>query len=233
VRAATGGDVLAVLPRRRALRRLGAVLVDPVGAATVLELRRTLPSRPVGDGRAACIVAVTSPGQGDGRSTVALLLAQAASAAGRVLLVDADVSRPALSYALELEERQGLMEALATEGPLAPFVHAGPVPGVDVLPSRSGGRPPETAALRGLARRGDYAVIVLDGPPLVVGGAMPPDTRAVLEAAGAVVLAVRGRGDRRRLAVAASLLAGGPAALVGSVLVGTPPRAARPGRGTA
>jgi len=226
VRAATGAEVLGVLPWRRSLRRPGAVVADGTGAQVVRELALALPSGT--GGPAPCVYAVLSCRPGDGRTTVALLLAQAAACRGSVLLVDADASRPALSYLLGLEDKPGLLQAVGSDRPLAPFIHRGPVPGVDVLGFGPGGEAPAGDALRRLALRSGYGAVVLDGPPLLgTDGTVGDDTRSVLEAADMAVLAARpGRSGAAPLRVAATLLAGARVPLAGSVLVATRPRLA-------
>lgn len=57
---------------------------------------------------------VSSPSSGDGKTTVALYLAQAAAAMGqRVLLVDADLRNPEIANRLEVSDVQGLTELVA------------------------------------------------------------------------------------------------------------------------
>ncbi|MCL1467686.1 GumC family protein [Argonema galeatum] len=59
---------------------------------------------------------ISSAGPGDGKSTVALHLAQTAAAIGqRVLLVDADLRRPKLHKMMDLPNVRGLSDAIATD----------------------------------------------------------------------------------------------------------------------
>jgi polysaccharide biosynthesis transport protein len=61
-------------------------------------------------------VMITSPEQGDGKSTIALQLAMTAAAMGRrVLLVDADLRYPRIHELLELPNHQGLSNLLRGE----------------------------------------------------------------------------------------------------------------------
>jgi capsular exopolysaccharide synthesis family protein len=61
-------------------------------------------------------VVITSPGQEDGKTTVAVRLAQSAARAGRnVILVDADLRRPQIGPRLHMQATQGLGTVLAGE----------------------------------------------------------------------------------------------------------------------
>jgi polysaccharide biosynthesis transport protein len=62
-------------------------------------------------------IVVTSPGQEDGKTTVAVRLAQSAARAGRrVILVDADLRRPQIAQRLHMPTGAGLGPVLAGEG---------------------------------------------------------------------------------------------------------------------
>jgi capsular exopolysaccharide synthesis family protein len=64
-------------------------------------------------------VVITSPGQEDGKTTVAVRLAQSAARAGRnVILVDADLRRPQIGPRLHIESSGGLGAVLAGEADL-------------------------------------------------------------------------------------------------------------------
>jgi len=127
--------------------------------------------------RDLCIVAVTSPGVGDGKTTTAINLAGALAQASdaRVLLVDADLRRPSVARLLALgaSDGPGLVNAildptLALERvarPRPPFnisvIPAGQVPPspYEVLKSPRLGELLEEARLR-------YDYVVVDAPPL-------------------------------------------------------------------
>jgi capsular exopolysaccharide synthesis family protein len=64
-------------------------------------------------------VVITSPGQEDGKTTVAVRLAQSAARAGRnVILVDADLRRPQIGPRLGVHNSEGLGAVLAREADL-------------------------------------------------------------------------------------------------------------------
>src|SRR5437867_2891569 len=131
------------------------------------------------------IVAITSPGVGDGKTTTAINLAGALaqSADSRVLLIDIDLRRPAVTRQLGLNgSKRSLVDALLHSGLaledaveyLAPF-------NLSVMPA---GRPvvapyellksPRLEALLDEARR-RYDYVLLDTPPFVP----VPDCRVI------------------------------------------------------
>jgi capsular exopolysaccharide synthesis family protein len=123
------------------------------------------------------IVAVSSPGVGDGKTTTAINLAGTLAQAhdARVLLVDADLRRPAVANLLALDgsDAPGLVNAILDPSltlarvarPLPPFnlsvIPAGQVPPspYEVLKS------PRLGELLEEARR-EYDYVVVDAPPL-------------------------------------------------------------------
>ena len=131
----------------------------------------------LGQGRGAQVIAVTSPAAGDGKTVTAINLAGtlARGSEGRVLLIDADLRRPAVATQLAMEGVvKGLTDALTDERTtleevttvLAPFnlavVPAGTGHGAVHQMLRS------TRLERLLAEaRARYDFIVLDTPPLL------------------------------------------------------------------
>ena len=123
------------------------------------------------------IVAVSSPGVGDGKSTTAINLAGALAQApdARVLLVDADLRRPAVATLLGLggSDGPGLVNAILDPAvtleqvarPCSPF-------NLSVIPA--GQAPPSPYEVLKSPRRGEllqearrhYDYIVMDAPPL-------------------------------------------------------------------
>jgi len=123
------------------------------------------------------VIAVTSPGVGDGKTTIAINLAGALaqSADPRVLLVELDLRRPTLARQLGLgRARRSLVDALVNPGlTLEEIVEHLPRFNLSVLPAgEPAGAPyellgsPRLEALLSEARR-RYDYIVVDTPPFV------------------------------------------------------------------
>jgi len=168
------------------------------------------------------VVAVTSPGVGDGKTTTAINLAGtlAQSADARVLLVDTDLRRPAVARQLGLSDSKGsLVEALldtrlTLEDTVKPLDHFN----LSVLPA---GKPavapyellksPRLEVLFDEARqRFDY--IVLDTPPFLP----VPDCRVIAKYVDGFLTVVAAHRTRRgELAKALDLM--DPAKVVGLV----------------
>jgi capsular exopolysaccharide synthesis family protein len=153
------------------------------------------------------VVAITSPGLGEGRTTTAANLALTAAQEGRsAILVEADLRRPSLSRLLGLAPRPGLLEVLAGTAELGQAVarfsglavlcagEAREEPGGDAA-----GRSPRAAGVMD-ALRAAYDHVYLDAPPAM---AFADGDRLVAEA-DAVVLVVRA-GITPRKAIRAAL----------------------------
>ncbi|WP_107766531.1 polysaccharide biosynthesis tyrosine autokinase [Nocardioides terrigena] len=119
-------------------------------------------------------IVVTSPKQGDGKSTVAANLAAAIALSGQpVTLVDCDLRRPNVSRSLGLDDTVGLTDVLAGRVQLVDAVQEHPeITGLSVL--TSGSRPPNPSEILGSqAMRGVVAdlarvgMVVMDAPPLL------------------------------------------------------------------
>lgn len=149
---------------------------------------------------AVATIVVTSPGVGEGKTTLAANLAIAAAKSGNsVILVDADLRRPGLPRALGIDLAEGLTNVLAGGMPLDALLRttqignlrvlgSGPVPPnpVELLSSEAMQR--LLGELRKLA-----AVVIIDTPPLL----LVPDAQILSRQADGVVLIVRmGRTSR-------------------------------------
>jgi capsular exopolysaccharide synthesis family protein len=124
-------------------------------------------------------LAITSGGEGEGKTTTVVQLAVASAEVGlRVAILEADLRRPALQQRLLPNVtdplRPGLSNYLVEDLPLADVIHSTGLPGVNLIPS--GPIPPSPAALlethrahgvvRELLRQHD--VVLVDCPPLNV-----------------------------------------------------------------
>jgi capsular exopolysaccharide synthesis family protein len=120
------------------------------------------------------VIVVASSVRGEGKSTVAISLAQAFAQMEKVLLVDADLRHPSIGKALELPgHRPGLSELLAGDTQLDKCVVHNKDYTLDVL--SSGFVPPEPLKLLSSQRlvnalmvlRRHYDRIIIDTPPIL------------------------------------------------------------------
>ncbi len=210
--------------------RGGAALValhDPASPATdEYRLLRTTLGLGAGPERAATarVLAVTGATPGSGASTVAANLAAVTARSGaRVVLVDANLRRPALHAAFDLPDGAGLSTALrdgddptillqTTAAPGLRLLTAGPAAAaIDLLDSMR--MQAALATLRGVAD-----LVVVD-----TGTATLPEAAALARLAdGTLLVAAQGVGDKATLATVADRLrlAGGSLAGVVVTFVG-------------
>ncbi len=152
------------------------------------------------------VVAVTSAGRGEGRTTTAANLALTAAQEGRTaVLVEADLRRPSIAALLGLAPRAGLADVLEGTAELGQAVVR--VGGLSVLcagaardPGAALRSPRAPAVMEQL--RAAYELVVLDAPPALALA----DGDRVASAADAALLVVRARATPRevvRLAIEA------------------------------
>jgi capsular exopolysaccharide synthesis family protein len=118
------------------------------------------------------LLAVTSPGPRDGKTTTAISLAITMAQAGsRVLLLDADMRRPRIHKSFGITSEKGVSNAIMGDSKLKDLVVHSEIPNLDVLPC--GPIPPNPAELLHTDRfrellaelRNTYDKVVLDAPP--------------------------------------------------------------------
>lgn len=151
------------------------------------------------------VVTVSSPGSGDGKSFVSLLLARTFAMTGRrTLLIDGDNRRGHLHRTLGASRRPGLSELLEGKASIADAIVRPANESFDLLPT---GTPrvnaPELLAGTEMSRlmmelRGRYEAIIVDSPPL--GAGVDPIVLASLS--GTLALVLRNGVTDRELAVA-------------------------------
>jgi len=124
------------------------------------------------------ILLVSSPGPGEGKSTILCNLAISFGAAGkRVVAIDGDMRRPSVHSLFSTVPREpGLSNYLAAidQTDARGILHASEHEGVSIIPS--GPTPPNSAELLGSPRmstllnglRDEFDVIFVDSPPLLV-----------------------------------------------------------------
>jgi capsular exopolysaccharide synthesis family protein len=118
---------------------------------------------------------ISSAAPDDGKSTVALYLAQAAAGMGqRVLLVETDLRRPSLQYRLDLSEVRGLTDVMAGKICLKDAIQRLPLDeNLFVLPAGSIAHDPTRVLASQSMReiidqlRSMFNLIIYDAPPLV------------------------------------------------------------------
>jgi polysaccharide biosynthesis transport protein len=138
---------------------------------------------------------ITSTQPQEGKTTISTNLALSMARMGRrVLLVDADIRRPAVHRALKLDARLGLVDYLAGRAEWRALLHRSVMNGLDVLPA---GRPPtDPADLLSSGRMkqlmdvayAEYDVVILDSPALFINA---PDARILAPLVEATVLVIR------------------------------------------
>src|SRR5437016_1400139 len=215
-----GLSVLGIVPRcGRAIDKKG-----PESADAAVEAFRSIRLN-VGNAHGApgpLVVAVTSPGSGDGKSFVCSNLALAfAHANHRTLLVDADLRRGALHRLLQLRRQPGLTDVLSAAASPERVLQTTTHPSLDFL--ASGSRRGDAPELLGSARMADfmtrlrssYGVIVVDTPPLGAG----VDALVLASLAGSLLMVLRlGKTDRELAEVKIDLLRQSPVRVLGAVL---------------
>jgi capsular exopolysaccharide synthesis family protein len=149
---------------------------DAPGAEAYRSLRNLVER--MAEGRSSLVLAITSPGPGDGKTTTAINLAAALAEdeRGRVLLVDADLRRSGVTagFGLRVGERKGLTDRVDS-GALSLDDVAVPSPrrGLDLLLTGSPTRRPyevlQSEAMNALVEdcRRRYRFVVVDAPPVV------------------------------------------------------------------
>ena len=118
---------------------------------------------------------ISSSSSGEGKSTVAIYLAQAAAALGqRVLLVDADLRLPKLHERLELENTHGLTHVISLNLDVENVIQRSPVES-NLFVLTSGQVPPDPTKLLSSQKmqllmdqfREAYDLVIYDTPPLL------------------------------------------------------------------
>lgn len=167
------------------------------------------------------VVVVTSPLQGDGKSSIAANLAKVMAMAGQdVVLIDADLRRPTVRDLFGVHADVGLTHVLVGNVGLEQAVVATSIAGLSVLPA--GETPPNPSELLGSRRMtelveylGRDRMVIIDAPPV-----LPVTDAAVLAKAadGVLVVVQSGRTTSDQLEQALSSLDQAGGTIAGIVL---------------
>ncbi len=171
------------------------------------------------------VVLVTSPAEGEGKSTTVCNLGATLAEAGvRVVIVDADLRRPTVAKCIGVDGTVGLTNVLVNRVPVNQAIQAAG-PSLDVLPS--GPTPPNPSEILGSDQmatlveelRVFYDVILLDTSPL-----LPVTDAAVLapRADGVLLVVRRNRTTVPQITAARDALEAVSARLLGTVLTMVP-----------
>lgn len=216
-----GLDILGAVPL---LRNSRAQDISPEEASQMVEAFRSvrLALRHTFASDGPVVVAVTSPGMGDGKSFVSSNLAMSFAEAGhRTLLIDGDIRRGEQHATFNVDQQPGLMEYLAGEAGLDEVVVPTEYDRLSIIPCGTRRRRgPELLASANMASLVDllrtrYDAILIDSAPLGAG----TDAYALGVAAGSVALVFReGKTDRRMAQAKLSVLDRLPVHMLGAVL---------------
>jgi polysaccharide biosynthesis transport protein len=193
--------VLCHLPKIKRHRTSGDSTIDPTVFAfhrpdsleseAIRKLRGTLFYKTNNVDRP--IVQITSPGQGEGKSTLATNLAvSTAQSRRRVLLIDCDFRSQPSANLLGQEFEVGVTDVLAGKANAEDAIHATSIPGLSVVPS--GSTMEHASELLTLPEfrhfikqvSEDFDFIFIDSPPVLDFS----DTMAIADASDFVILAL-------------------------------------------
>ena len=152
------------------------------------------------------VVLVTSALPGEGKSTMALSLAQMVSRHGqRVVVIDGDLRRPAVHRLAGVSHKPGLVEWLLNRNTLEEVIYSTGPGGIDVVPAGAQPQlPPNLLSsdrfrqlLRGLMER--YDMVILDSAPVLAVS----DTRILATLAEKTLFVVRWASTSHKVAASA------------------------------
>lgn len=144
---------------------------------------------------------ISSAEKGDGKSTVAIQLAQAAASMGqRVLLVDADMRLPQVHSRLNLPNEQGLSNVISTNLPIYEVIQRSPLSD-NLFVITSGQIPPDPIKLLSSKKmlnimaelRQEFDLVIYDTPPIL---GLADSSIIAAHTAGIVVVVRMAKTDR-------------------------------------
>jgi polysaccharide biosynthesis transport protein len=218
-----GLSLLGVIPETRARDRKPLAAGRPGHEAFAEAHRMLRTALPADGGEGAQVLLITSTLAGEGKSLTALNLAQSLAASEeRVLLVDADMRRPALSNLLQTREAPGLSDVLLNGARLGGAVQHVAGTRLRLLPagapsSRNAADLLGTEAFRKVLAqlRDRFDRIIVDSPPV---GAVADALILAPQADGVLVVAHSGKVARGALVNVLERLSNARARVLGVVL---------------
>jgi capsular exopolysaccharide synthesis family protein len=167
-------------------------------------------------------IVVTSPGPGEGKTTIASNLAITMAQAGnKTILIDCDLRKPSIHKAFNLSNLEGLSNLLIEEAILKDVIRSTEIENLHII--TLGAKPPNPSELLSsskmkdfiLSLKEDYEYIIIDTPPV----AMVTDAQILSQYADGCLLVVAG-GETHKDAVimAKELLTKVNAKILGVVL---------------
>jgi succinoglycan biosynthesis transport protein ExoP len=177
LKEATRLPLLGVVPLRKELGSLLPQVGEQAGRISFFEVFRSLYTNILllGSDTPIRSLVISSPGQGDGKSTVAVQLAQAAAAMGqRVLLVDANLRCPTLHNRVGLMNIQGLTDVISQDLEWSNVIERSPLE-ENLFVMSAGPIPPDSVRLLASQKMQDlmdelqasFDLVIYDTPPLL------------------------------------------------------------------
>lgn len=216
VAAVTGYELLGRVPRRRDLpHHPMEAFTDPGVGTAVRSLRVRVSSDMPSNGA----VTVTSPQRGEGKTTVAALLATSFARTGvEVCLIDADLRQPQVAGWLDEWDGPGLDRVLLRDATVHEAVTPGWTDHLSVLPTS----PHDTAGEAMAERMPDiirllnktFELVLIDAPSLLGSD----EARVLVSSNDPVLLVIAAGTDQAALHEAAATLSGLRARVAGYVL---------------
>lgn len=212
-----GPSDVAIIPRLTVLGMVPEASEDPARPKTVetslrdtpggvvsesfRQIRAPLIKRMDQEGRRTLLVLAGMPGSG--ATTVVSNMALACASAGeRVLVIDANLRRPAMHRVFRLSEGPGLGDVLVGQATFEQAVQDSGTPNLSVVTAGAlaNRTVPERLSSEAMTRvlneaAARYDRVILDAPPAIVAG----DGLALANCADAVVLVVRAMNEKRGL----------------------------------
>jgi len=201
VRRALPWPVLAQVPQLDATSRRGQARLPMLRALTIEAYLQLVTSLRFASDKPLRTLAVTSPSQGDGKSTVALSTGIAmAEMRPRVLIIDADMRHPTLHEKLGVDGGPGLADVLVGESKVDDVIVSTRFPGLDFLPAGSQSPNPikliQSSTFDEMIEhlQAKYQTIIFDTPALLP---MVDAAAIALKCDGTIMVVAAGRTDTR------------------------------------